>query len=123
MNNQAKRSALDRVARGVDAALGLRLGDALHAVRSALPLEDAVGAVALDGKRHFLVAALLPWTEGYFLHLPAPVAGKLGVHAIKVAGENRRFVAPGPPPNFHDDAAILFPFDQEQIFQAIMARK
>ena len=41
----------DRRGRGVDAALRLGLGDALHAVRAALELEDRVGAVALDRER------------------------------------------------------------------------
>ena len=47
----------DRRRGGVDAALALGLGDALDAVGAALPLEDGVGAVALDRERDLLVAA------------------------------------------------------------------
>src|SRR5207244_6751230 len=43
--------------RGVDPALRLGLGDALDAVRARLPLEDRVGAVALDREHDLLEAA------------------------------------------------------------------
>ena len=45
------RQHRDRRRGGVDAALGLGLGDALHAVRAALELEHGVRAVALDLER------------------------------------------------------------------------
>ena len=48
----------DRGGRGVDAALRLGLRHALHAVRAALVLEDAVGALALDREGEVAVADL-----------------------------------------------------------------
>jgi hypothetical protein len=43
--------------RGVDAALRLRFGDSLDAMRAGLPLEDGVSALALDGEGDLLEAA------------------------------------------------------------------
>ena len=43
--------------RGVNAALGLRGGNALHAMHAALPLELGVDALAFDDGDHFLVTA------------------------------------------------------------------
>ena len=50
----------DRDGRGVDAALGLGLGHALHAVDAALELQPAVDAVALDQGDDLLDAADWP---------------------------------------------------------------
>src|SRR5207247_9334672 len=47
----------DGCSRRVDPPLRLRLGDALDAVRPALPLEDRVGAVALDPEGDLFEAA------------------------------------------------------------------
>src|SRR5262249_45055710 len=85
---------------GVDTALLLRLGHALHAMAAGLVAEVLINAVALDAKRHFLEAALLAGTEADFLDLPAAVAGEVLVHVVEIAGEERRFVAAGAGTNF-----------------------
>ena len=79
---------------GVDAALGLGRGDPLHAVRSPLPLEDRVGAVALDRERHLLVAPGLVRARAEHLGLEAPALGAAGQHPQDVARPERGLVAP-----------------------------
>ena len=73
--------------RGVDAALRLGLRHALHAVRAALVLEHAVGALALDRERVVAVADLER------LLLEAAPLGVARQHPVEVGGEQAR-----PPP-------------------------
>src|SRR5207244_12931780 len=66
--------------RRVDPALRLGLRDALDAMRAALPLEDGVGAVALDRERDLLEADAVVRARAELLDLePAP---------LRVAGEH-----------------------------------
>src|SRR4051794_2154128 len=66
--------------RGVDPALRLRLGDPLHTMRAALPLEDRVRAVALDRERVVAVAHLER------LGAQTLLLGVAGKHPVEVAG-------------------------------------
>src|SRR4029077_18801542 len=72
----------DRRGGGVDAALALGLGHALDAVSAALPLEDGVGAVALDRKGHVLVAAAFVPARPELLDLEPAALGVAREHAI-----------------------------------------
>ncbi len=79
--------------RGVDAAGALRLGDALHAVRAALPLEDRVGAVALDGEDDLLEAAAVRRARLELLDLEAAPLGVAREHPVDVTCPERGLVA------------------------------
>ena len=87
--------------RGVDAALGLGLRHALHAVRAALELEHRVGAVALDRERVLAVA------DVHRLGLPAAALGVLGEHPVEVARPQARLVAAGAALDFDDHALLV----------------
>src|SRR5439155_26182989 len=78
---------------GVDAAGALGLGDALHPVRAALPLEDGVRAVALDRERDLLVAAAVARARPELLDLEAAALGVAREHPVDVAGPERGLVA------------------------------
>jgi hypothetical protein len=74
----------NRGRRRVDAALRLRHGHALDAVRASLPLEDGVRAIAFDREGDLLEAALLVAARGQLLELePAPL-GVAREHAVDV---------------------------------------
>ena len=79
--------------RRVDAALRLGLRDALDAVRAALPLEDRVGAVALDREDDLLEAARLVRARAELLRLEAAPLGVAGQHPEDVARPERGLVA------------------------------
>ena len=68
----------DRRGRGVDPPLRLGLGNALDAVRAGLPLEDGVGAVALDREHDLLEAARLVAAHLELLDLVAAGARRSG---------------------------------------------
>ena len=93
----------DRRGRGVDPALRLGLGHALHAVGAALELEDRVGALALDREGHLLEAADLGGRLRERLGREAALLGVAGEHLVEVAGEQRRLVAPGPGADLDQD--------------------
>src|SRR5262249_43084962 len=102
--------------RGVDAALLLGLGNALHAVAAALIPQVGEHIVAGDAEDLFLEAAVLAGAEGDVLDLPALVASVVGVHVVEVAGEQRRLVAAGAGTDFNDDAAeVLAGIDEQQV--------
>ena len=69
------------------------VGDALDAMRAALPLEHGVRAVALDRERDFLEAALLVRARRQLLELEAAALGVAREHAVDVARPERRLVA------------------------------
>ena len=71
----------------------LGLGDALDAVRAALPLEDGVRAVTFDRERDFLVAAAVGRARLELLDLVAAPLGVAREHAVDVAGPERGLVA------------------------------
>jgi hypothetical protein len=85
----------DRAGRGVDAALRLGGGHALHAVRAGLELETCVGAAAHHAADDLLVAAVLARALAHHLDLPALALGVARVHAEQVAREDRGLVAAG----------------------------
>ena len=81
--------------RGVDAPL--RLGDrhALHAVHAGLELHLRVDLVAANAERDLLEAARVALGRVDLLDLPLLQLGVARVHAVEVAGEDRRLVAAG----------------------------
>ena len=86
----------------MDASLGLGLGHALHAVRAALELEDAVGAVALD--RHREVAAVVGLDQ---LGLVAEALGVAGEHAVEISREQAGLVAAGAGAQLDDHVLVV----------------
>ena len=96
-----------RAGRGVDAALRLGLGHALHAMAAGLELELRVRALPDDARDHFLVAAELGGALRNDLHLPALALGVARVHAEQVAGEKRRFVAAGAGAHLEEGVALV----------------
>src|SRR5262249_25533682 len=107
----------DRGGGSVDASLLLGLGHTLNAMAAALVTQAPVNALAVDAEDHFLVAALLAGAEGNVFHLPALVAGIVGVHIVEIAGKQGGLIAAGAGPDFHDDAVKIFALGQEQVFE------
>ena len=97
----------DGAGRGVNAALGLGGGHALHAVRAGFELEARVHVLAGDARDDFLEAAVLAGALIHHFHVPAMGAGIVVVHAKKIAGENRRLVAAGGGADFEKDIAVV----------------
>ena len=91
----------DRRGRGVDAALGLRLGDPLHAVRAALELEHGVGAVTAHLERVGAVG------RAQRLGLEAAPLGVAGEHAIEVAGPQTGLVAARAAADLDDHVLLV----------------
>ena len=79
---------------GVDAALGLGLRHALHAVAAALVLQVAEDLAAFDPQDQLLEPAQLRGAHVQDLDLPAFALGVVLVHFIEVAGEEGGLVAP-----------------------------
>ena len=78
-------------------------GNALHAVHPAFELEPLIGALAFDAHDDFFIAAQAGGIGAHQLHAPAARFGITRVHAVKLGGEKRRFVAARAGANFHDD--------------------
>ena len=78
-------------------------GHALHAVRPAFPLEDRVGAVALDRERDLLEAAAVVRARRQDLGLVAAALRVAGQHAIDLARPERGLVAAGGLPDLDED--------------------
>jgi hypothetical protein len=91
---------------GVDAALGFRSGNALHAMHAALVLHLRVDAVAFDERDDFLEAADRGLGLGEDFDLPAVLLGKALVHAKDLGDKERSLVAAGAGADFEDD--VLF---------------
>ena len=91
-----------RSGRGVDAALRLGLGDALHAVHARLVFERAVDVLPRHLHHHLLVAAGGALRGRGDFVLPPLRLDVLGVHAQQVAGEEGRLVAARAAANLHD---------------------
>ncbi len=89
----------------VDAALGLGLGNALHAMPAALELKLLKGRFAGDGKNDLLQSPQLGRAEIEHFVFPAALVGKPLVHIEQLGSEQCRFVAAGARPDFHDQAA------------------
>ncbi len=114
---------------GVDAALRLGGGHALHAVASGFELERAVhtatgGArpgLALDAQHHFLVAADFALVGTHDLNLPAHGGGVARVHARQVAREQGGFVAARAGADFDEGVALVVGvFGQQQALQLVL---
>src|SRR5439155_21817494 len=71
----------------------LRRRHALDAMHTALVLESAIHALALDLEDDLLEAADAVFVRIDDLDLPAAPLGVAGVHAEQVGGEQRRLVA------------------------------
>ena len=91
----------DRRGRGVDAALRLGRRHALDAMRAALPLEDGVGAVALDREGVVAVGALED------LGLEAAALGVAGEQPEQVAGPEVGLRAAGGALDLDDDVLVV----------------
>ena len=91
---------------GVDAALGLGLGHALHPMHPALVLEAVVGPGPFHRKDGFLHAAQLGLVEVEQFQRPAAALHIHGVHAQQTVGKQGSFLSPCPAPDLHDD--VLF---------------
>src|SRR6185437_6507860 len=92
---------------GVDAALRLGRGHALHAMAARLELEPGVRALAHDAGDDFLVAARLAGAFRHHLHLPAMALGEARVHAEEVAGEERALVAAGAGADLEEEVLLV----------------
>jgi hypothetical protein len=97
----------DRRRGGMDAALALRPGDALHAMHPGLPTHRAVGAVSGDLKYYFSDSTQRAVGVRHRLDAPALPLAEAGVHAIEVRGEQRRFVAARAGPDLDDGVAVV----------------
>ena len=97
----------DRHRGGVDAALGLRDGDALDAVDAGLEAHEAPGAVATQGERDGLDAAQRGVREFHDLDAPATYLGVAAVHPVEVGDEERGLVTAGAGADFDDDVLAL----------------
>ena len=88
---------------GVDAALGLCFGHALHPVDAAFVLQPGVGPLPIDEEADLLKAPQLCLVEGDNLGLPALALGVGGVHPVEVVGEQGSLLPTGAAADFHND--------------------
>ena len=86
----------------MDPALRLGLGHALHAVGAGLPLEDGVGAVALDCKDDLLETTCLVAAHLELLDLVAATLREAGQHPEEVGRPERGLVAADALADLHD---------------------
>ena len=99
---------------GVDAALGLGLGHALHPVHPALILEAVVGARPIHREHGFFHTAQFGLIQVQQLQRPAVVLGVHGVHPQKAVGKQGGFLAACTAPDLHDDAFAVVDVPGEQ---------
>ena len=86
---------------------GLGVGHPLHAMHAGFEFEPRKGAAAPDFGDDLLEAALGALARGEDLGLPAMNGGIALIHAIEIAGEQRRLVAAGAGADFEDDVALV----------------
>ena len=98
----------------MDAALRFGGRHALHAVRAAFPFQLAVHLLAIHRGDDFLEAAGFGRVGAQHLDPPALRFGVAAVHAKQVAGEQRRLIAAGAGPYFHNDAAVVVRVARQQ---------
>jgi hypothetical protein len=94
----------DRGGGGVDAALRLGGGHALHAMPAGLEAQEAPAALARHGDDELLEAADLAGRDLELLELPALRLGEALVHAVEVAREERGLVPAGAGADLEDHA-------------------
>ena len=92
---------------GLDAALGLGLGDALDAVDAGLVLHDGVDALAGDLELDGLEAARVGRGAGEHLDLPALGGREALVHLVQVSREDARLVAADAGANLNDGVLLV----------------
>ena len=92
---------------GVNAALGLGGGDALHAVDAGLVFEVAEDFFAGDFDDHFLKSAHVGGGGVEVLRFPATVGGIVLIEAEKFAGEEGGFVAASAGADFEKGVAFF----------------
>ena len=97
----------DRRGRGVDPPLRLGLGNALHAVRAALELEDRERALALHGEHRLLDTAALALARRERLGLEAEALGVPREHPAHVPRPERRLVAADALPDLDDHVLLV----------------
>ncbi|MNT04166.1 hypothetical protein D3C72_1387340 [compost metagenome] len=109
--------------RRVDATLRFGGGHALHAVRTGLELQAAIGAVAVNTRDHFLVAAQFRGAFRHQLDAPAARFRIARVHAQQVAREQRAFIATRARADFQEHAAPVIGVarQQQQLQRAFQA--
>ena len=96
-----------RRGRGVDPPLRLGLGNALHAVRSALELEDRERALALHGEHGLLDTASLALARRERLGLEAQALGVPREHPAHVPRPERRLIAAHTLPDLDDHILLV----------------
>ena len=109
--------------RRVDAALRFRFGPPLHAMPATFVLQFAVDSFALRRDRDLLEPAQLGGAGRQDLELPLLRLAMLLVHFKQVAGEQSRFVAPGPGPYLHDAPAAVGIFAAERQLQQLVPKR
>src|SRR6516164_2818841 len=91
----------------MDASRGLGIGHALYAMDARLELQSREGAAPGDLRNDLLEPALGAFALRQHLGLPAAPRRIALIHAIEIAGEQRRLVAPGAGADFEDDALLI----------------
>src|SRR5262245_2893144 len=97
----------DGARRGMDAALRLGGGHALHAVGTRLELQPRERAFTGDATDDLAVAPVLTGALAEHLRAEALGFGIARVHAVEVAGEDRRLVATGAGPHLEEYVALI----------------
>ena len=92
---------------GLNAALGLGLGNALDAMHAGLELHDGVDAVALDLELDGLKAAGLAGAGVEHGGLPAARLAEALIHLVQIAGKDGRLVATGGGANLDDGVLVV----------------
>ena len=78
--------------------------------------------VALDAEDDFLEPALFAGAKRDLLDLPTFFTGVVGIHGVKIAGEDGGFVAAGAGADFDDDALVILAGAEQQIFETFVQR-
>ncbi len=93
--------------RCVHPPLRLGLGHTLHAMRTGFELEPGVRALPFDGERRFLQTAGVRRRDVDRFDGPTVAFGEALVHAVHVAGPQRRLVTAGGRPDLDDDVLVV----------------
>ena len=102
----------------MDAALGLSIRHALHAVRAGLEFQMSVHIAPFDAGDDLLVAAVFTGALTENLHPPALRFGVAGIHAEEIAGEDRRLITARAGAHFQEDVAtVLLVAGQQELLQ------
>src|SRR6516162_11864219 len=91
----------------MDTSRGLGIGHALDAMDARLELQSREGSAPGNLRDDLLEAALGAFACRQQFGLPAAPRGIALIHAIEIAGEQRRLVAAGAGADFEDDALLV----------------